>query len=103
MVKTNPSVGAQLRSSLGPGCWPSASSCWITMSRRELTVSEGRSGVNQSGPPSPPALRNNVESLNSLTKLSAITLRENPDPHFFPQARERCTTNATRNLHLSAE
>ena len=68
---------------------PSALSCWIAMSRRELAVSEERSGVSESGPPSPPALSNNAASLNSFTKLSAITSRENPHPLFSPQARER--------------
>jgi|GEM_PF-5678388 len=40
-------------------------------------------------PPSPPARNNNAACLNSFTKLSAITSRENPHPHFFHQARER--------------
>lgn len=89
----NPIFDLSLHQALSPPIiWPSrpsASSCWIAMSRRELAVSEDRSGVSESGPPSPPAPSNNEASLNSCIRPSTTISRDGPHLHYFPQARER--------------
>jgi len=50
-------------------------------------------------PPSPPALSNNAASLNSFTKLSAITSPENQRPLFFRQGRERVPVTFRGLIH----